>query len=127
MERILILNIAWVMPDSSVKYVHVFAHAQRDESGGVEFVGAVMDVTERRRAEMLLGGEKRLLEMIARGESRTLILDALCRLFEELASGALTSILLLDPKASRLRHGAAPTLPVPYTAAIDGIVIGPCV
>ncbi|HKH02306.1 MAG TPA: ATP-binding protein [Bradyrhizobium sp.] len=76
---------------------------------------------------MLLGGEKRLLEMIARGDSRTHILDALCRLVEELASGALTSILLLDPKTNQLRHGAAPSLPIKYTEAIDGSVIGPCV
>ena len=86
-----------------------------------------MDVTERKRAEMLLGGEKRLLEMIARGDSRVRILDALCRLVEELASGALSSVLLLDPKTKRLRHGAAPSLPIKYTEAIDGLVIGPCV
>src|SRR6266567_2264029 len=47
-----------VMPDSSVKHVHVVAHAERDESGGLEFVGAVMDITERKRAEVLLAGEK---------------------------------------------------------------------
>jgi len=116
-----------VMPDSSVKYVHVVAHVLHDESGGVEFVGAVMDVTERKRAEMLLGGEKRLLEMIARGDPGALILDALCRLVEELASGSLSSILLLDPKTNQLRHGAAPSLPIKYIEAIDGLVIGPCV
>jgi PAS domain S-box-containing protein len=116
-----------LMPDGSVKCVQVVAHAVSDESGSVEFIGAVMDVTERKRAELLLAGEKRLLEMIARGDSRTLILDALCRFVEELASGALSSVLLLDPKANRLRHGAAPSLPAPYTEAIDGIVIGSCV
>jgi PAS domain S-box-containing protein len=79
------------------------------------------------RSEMLLTGEKRLLEMIARGDSRVVILDALCRLFEELSSGSLSSILLLDPDANRLRHGAAPSLPINYTEAIDGIVIGPSV
>src|SRR6266403_2231633 len=73
---------------------------------------------------MLLGGEKRLLEMIARGDSRAHILDALCRLVEELASGSLSSILLLDPKTNQLRHGAAPSLPITYTEAIDGSVIG---
>jgi len=61
-----------VMPESSLKYVHVVAHVLHDESGSVEFVGAVMDVTDRKRAEMLLGGEKRLLEMIARGDSLSL-------------------------------------------------------
>jgi PAS domain S-box-containing protein len=40
-----------VMPDRSVKYVHVMAHALTHESGGVEFVGAVMDVSDRKRAE----------------------------------------------------------------------------
>jgi signal transduction histidine kinase len=116
-----------VMPDGSIRYVHVVAHAVVDAAGSLEFVGAVMDVTERKQGELLLAGEKRLLEMIARGESRTVILDALCRLVEELASGSLSSILLFDPHASRLRHGAAPSLPGPYTQAIDGIAVGPCV
>src|SRR5580692_4990007 len=43
-----------VMPDGSVKYVHVVAHALGDESSSIEFVGAVMDVTERKRAEEAL-------------------------------------------------------------------------
>jgi len=233
-----------VMPDGSVKYVHVVAHAFSDESGGFEFVGAVMDVTvakeaedkvrliidtvpgliwtarpdghldfvsqrwleyagvtseqklkqdwgaechpydidqvrrkwraavaqgkpfesetrvrrfdgeyrwflyrafplidragqvlgwygndidihDRKRGEMLLAGEKRVLEMMASGGSRALILDALCRLFEELANNSLCSVLLLDPNGSRLRHAAAPSLPRDYTQAIDGGVIGP--
>src|SRR6266478_6314603 len=40
-----------VMPDGAVKHVHVVAHAERDESGELEFVGAVMDTTESKRAE----------------------------------------------------------------------------
>jgi signal transduction histidine kinase len=115
------------MPDRSVRHVHVVARAFRDESGDLEFIGAVMDLTERKRDEMLLAGERRLLEMIARGDSRAVILDALCRLVEELASGSLSSILLFDPNASCLRHGAAPSLPAPYTEAIDGVAIGPSV
>src|SRR5713101_1054930 len=39
-----------LMPDGSVKYVHVVAHALRDESGNLEFVGSVMDVTATKRA-----------------------------------------------------------------------------
>src|SRR6266849_5116819 len=116
-----------VMPDGFVKHVHVVAHALREASGGVEFVGAVMDISEQQRARAALAGEKHLLEMIARGDSRAAILDALCRLVEELASGSLSSILLLDPKSDRLRHGAAPSLPAAYTEAIDGIAIGPSV
>jgi PAS domain S-box-containing protein len=40
-----------MMPDRSVKYVDVVAHSLSDESGNIEFVGAVMDVTERKQAE----------------------------------------------------------------------------
>jgi NO-binding membrane sensor protein with MHYT domain/nitrogen-specific signal transduction histidine kinase len=43
-----------VMPNGSVKYVHVVAHGLRGESGSIEFVGAVMDVTGRKRAEEAL-------------------------------------------------------------------------
>ena len=39
------------MPDGSVKHVHVVAHAISDASGNIEFVGTVMDVTERKLAE----------------------------------------------------------------------------
>jgi PAS domain S-box-containing protein len=40
-----------LMPDGSVKYVRVVAHAERDESGELEFVGAVMDVTATKQVE----------------------------------------------------------------------------
>jgi PAS domain S-box-containing protein len=40
-----------LMPDGSIKYVHATAHAATDASGGIEFVGAVTDVTARKRAE----------------------------------------------------------------------------
>ncbi len=117
-----------LLPDGTVKYIHTVGHPVLNAAGDLaEFVGSATDITERKRAEMLLGGEKRLLEMIARGDSRALVLEGACRVFEELASGSLSSILLLDPKTNRLRHGAAPSLPITYTEAIDGLVIGPCV
>jgi C4-dicarboxylate-specific signal transduction histidine kinase len=40
-----------VMPDSSVKHVHMVAHALGNEGGSFEFVGAVMDVTAAKQAE----------------------------------------------------------------------------
>src|SRR6202166_274535 len=52
-----------MMPDGSIKYVHVVAHALGDASNGIEFVGAVMDVTERKRVEKnLRRSEESLLE-----------------------------------------------------------------
>jgi PAS domain S-box-containing protein len=41
-----------LMPDGSVKYVRVVGHpSTNDESGNFEFVGAVTDITESKRAE----------------------------------------------------------------------------
>src|SRR6202163_1456986 len=52
-----------LMPDGSLKHLHVVAHPLNDESGIVEFAGAVMDVTERKRAaEALLRTEAYLAE-----------------------------------------------------------------
>jgi PAS domain S-box-containing protein len=43
-----------LMPDGSLKYVHALVHASWDKSGGIEFVGAVSDVTPRKGAEEAL-------------------------------------------------------------------------
>src|SRR6202795_1332453 len=52
-----------VMPDGAVKHVHVVARAERDDSGELEFVGAVMDTTESKRVEKKLRrSEESLLE-----------------------------------------------------------------
>jgi PAS domain S-box-containing protein len=40
-----------LMPDGSVKYLRVVGHPSKGESGSFEFVGAVTDITERKRAE----------------------------------------------------------------------------
>jgi FixJ family two-component response regulator/signal transduction histidine kinase len=82
------------------------------------------------RAEALLAGEKRLLEMIARGCSLPVVLDGLCQLVEDTASGCHCSIVLLDPSGTKVQKGAAPSLPASYNEAIDGWPVtreaGPC-
>src|SRR6266436_6907137 len=81
-----------LMPDGVVKHAHVVARATKAESGATEFVGAVMDVTKQKRAEILVVGEKKLLEMIARGSGLVSVLDALCRFAEEMSDKDLVSI-----------------------------------
>ena len=49
-----------LMPDGSVRYVHVVADAIRDAADHLEFIGALMDVTAAKRAEQaLLESEQR--------------------------------------------------------------------
>src|SRR5882672_150869 len=115
-----------LMPDGSCKYVRVVGHpSTNDESGDFEFVGAVTEVTERKRAEALRDGESRILEMIARDAPLEETLENLVRVVEEQFASLLCSILLLDEDGQHVRHGAAPSLPESYRKAIDGLCIGP--
>lgn len=96
----------------------------RDERGNiVKWYGTGLDIEDRQRAESLLAGEKRILEMIVKGDSLAEILDSLCWFAEEQGGGALASIFLLEH--NRLRRGAAPSLPKAYMDAVDGTLIGP--
>jgi PAS domain S-box-containing protein len=40
-----------LLPDDSVKHVHIVAHASKNESGIIQFIGAVMDVTAAKQAK----------------------------------------------------------------------------
>lgn len=48
------LEHRFLLPDGSVKYVHVVARPQRETSGNVEFIGAVTDVTAIKKTERRL-------------------------------------------------------------------------
>jgi len=96
----------------------------RDEQEKIlKWYGALTDIEDRKRAEALLAGEKRILEMIAKGDSLPAIFDALCQLVEAQLPDVISSVLLLE--GDRLRHGGAPSLPNSYNEAINGLVIGP--
>ncbi|HSV15498.1 MAG TPA: GAF domain-containing protein, partial [Tepidisphaeraceae bacterium] len=76
-------------------------------------------------AERLLLGQQRVLEQIAVGAPLLDVLNAITKLVEAQEPGIWCSILLLDESGQRLRTAAAPSLPQAFTAAIDGLEIGP--
>ena len=73
----------------------------------------------------LLHRQTGILELIGDGAPLPEVLTAVATALEELIPGCRCSILLLDPLAGTLHHGAAPSLPTDYSAAIDGLPIGP--
>ncbi len=81
---------------------------------------------EAKRAEALLAGEKRLLEMIATGAALKEILNVLCLIIEEQRSGTLASVLLLRPDSLHLDSVAGPSLPEGWAQQIEKLPIGPC-
>ncbi len=63
------------MPDHSVRHLHLFARATRDQSGELEYIGAIQDVTERKLSEEALARARSELAKVA-GATRLAVLTA---------------------------------------------------
>ncbi len=70
-------------------------------------------------------GQSKILEMISSNAPLGEILTSLVLLIESQSEEMLCSVLLLSDDGNHIRHGAAPSLPESYVAAIDGDPIGP--
>src|SRR5215472_1985231 len=113
------------LADGKYRWFLVRAVPLRDEQGNIlKWYGISTDIEDRRRAEGMLAGEKRILEMVARGDLLAQILDSLCQLVEAQDHEVLASVSLVDGNC--LRHGGGPSLPKTYRNAVAEIVIGPC-
>src|SRR5262249_54598433 len=77
----------------------------------------VLGASER-RAQALLAGEKRLLEMVAHGRPMRDILTSLCGFVESIASACCCSIVLLGPNGTELQEAIAPSLPPEFNDAV---------
>lgn len=101
-----------------------------DEAGRlVKWCGINSDIEAYRQSEALLVGEKRLFELVASGHATSDVLDAICRLVENTASGVYCSVVLLDSSGTHLEHGSAPSLPGSFISSIIGQPVsnrGPC-
>src|SRR5947207_6149861 len=93
---------------------------------GGYFQAILRDISERKKAEALFTGEKRLFEMIATGVPLKEILNALCLIIEEYRPGTLASVLLLRPGGVHLDSVAGPSLPKGWTQQMEKLPIGPC-
>ncbi len=93
---------------------------------GGHFQAILRDISERKRSEALLAGEKRLLEMIATGVELKEILNTLCLIIEEQRAGTLASVLLLNADGVHLDCIAGPSLPKEWAQQMENLPIGPC-
>jgi PAS domain S-box-containing protein len=93
---------------------------------GGHFQAILRDISERKRSEALLAGEKRLLEMIATGVEMKEILNTLCVIIEEQRAGTLASVLLLNADGVHLDCIAGPGLPKEWAQQMENLPIGPC-
>jgi len=80
-----------LMPDHSIKYLHAIAHAIRGRDGQVEYIAAVQDVTERRRAEQALGQVRAELAHVARVSSLSALTASIAHEVNQPLSGIITN------------------------------------
>ncbi len=85
----------------------------------------IRDITERKRAERLLTGQKYILELIARGKPLPAVLHELAQFTEAQVPDAHCAVMRYDAKRACLRFGAGPTLPAALAAALESLPINP--
>jgi two-component system sensor histidine kinase/response regulator len=110
-ENLFIRSIKVPLYDSQGKPSHILAIGE--------------DFTARKRAELLLSAQTRVLESIASGVPLEDTLTLLIETFESLGHCQCGSILFLDEQGKRLHSGIGPHLPEGYRQALDGLEIGP--
>jgi predicted ATPase/signal transduction histidine kinase/GAF domain-containing protein/ActR/RegA family two-component response regulator len=69
-----------LMPDGSIKHLHVVGHASKNEFGHVEYVGVVMDITRRKRADQVQRDHERERDAMQRQLQQAAKMEAVGRL-----------------------------------------------
>jgi signal transduction histidine kinase len=85
------VELRLLMPDHSVKYLHTIAHGSRDQDGGLEYIGAVQDVTERRLSEEALGKARSELAHVARATTMGALAASIAHEVNQPLSGIITN------------------------------------
>jgi signal transduction histidine kinase len=80
-----------LMPNQSVKYLHLVAHGTQDQEGRLEYIGAVQDVTERRLAEEALTQARSDLAHVARVTSLGVLTASIAHEVNQPLSGIITN------------------------------------
>ncbi|CAI8773825.1 two-component system, LuxR family, sensor kinase FixL [Pseudomonas sp. IT-347P] len=120
--------------DGAYRWFLIRAVPQRDEAGRLlRWYGENTDIEDRKRAEILLDGEKRLLGLMAGGSSLPVILQTLCGLVEVFLDRCVASVVLVDHTRSdaaaqaslRLHAGATGNMPSELIPAANDKPLNP--
>ena len=122
--------------DGSATVVHFLVrskHCEHDELVELEISRFISPGSPLVKIEIHRAGGRRLrmmqqeiLETMANGVPVKTIMDTLCKRVEALAPSVTCSVLAIN-RQQQLCHIASPSLPLHYSKAIDGMLIGPMV
>ncbi len=110
----------WLHKDAQGKLIPSEVRFVRlPSSGGGLIRASIIDIAERKQAEVVAAGERRALEKIASSEPLTGALNSITEVVERVLPGAIGCIRLYDPVKRVLNHVAGPSLPREYVALMD--------
>lgn len=96
-------DLRLLLPDGSVKIIHIVAHLTRDQSGEQESIGTVQDVTQRRLSEEAVAKARTELANMARVTSMGMLTASIAHEINQPLFGIITnagtclSMLSADP------------------------------
>ena len=86
--------------------------------------GSIMDITERKRAEFLAMGERRVFERITGNVELPDTLEAIAETAERVTPDAACAVTLFDAPANVLRQVAGRRLPHHFQRALEAVEVG---
>lgn len=107
-------------------YISIKFPLRKSDGSIAAIAGISTDITERKRAELLLRGQKEALQLIAEDKPLAAIMEKVIEVVEEHSSGLIGSVLLIDGDGMHLRPFAGKRLPTGWTQTITAVKIGPC-
>jgi PAS domain S-box-containing protein len=102
-----------LLPDGSIKYIHVQAHATRDAQSWLDYIGAAQDMTERRQSEDALIALRAELAHLSRVNSLGALTASIAHEINQPLAGIMTNastgVRMLNAKPPNV-EGALETL-----------------
>lgn len=87
--------------------------------------GSITDITERKRAELLAVGDRRVFERITSNADLSVTLEAITETAEKVTVDACCTVSVYDAESNTLHHLAGNRLPAEYLRATKRLEIGP--
>jgi hypothetical protein len=116
--------LEWVFRDALGNDIPCEVRWVRLQSGEHRLIrGSITDITERKRAELLAAGERRVFERLAANVDLRITLEAITDVTERVAPDTVCALRLLDETGTRLNLCAGPRLPVDYARASETIPV----
>jgi PAS domain S-box-containing protein len=124
-ERLL-SEIRLLRADGVYRWFQIHGEPLRNSRGEiVQWYVLQTDIDDRKCAESLLAGEKRLLEMVALGRPLHEILNSLCAFVETTVPECQCAVFPIDRREQRFDKGFAPSLGTAYTGPLEGVPVVP--